>query len=161
MGYYKTAQICLNGHIITRSFDSSYSENFCSKCGANTITACPNCNSILRGKYIVPGVLDLTTDKSPAPFYCYNCGKAYPWTERAIEAAELLILEDENLNDTEKQQFSESLPDLLTESPTPRTNIAIVRFKKFLGKTASYTAEGIRDIFVDVASETIKKSLGL
>lgn len=159
MGYYRTAQICLNGHIITRAL-SSNSQKFCSQCGSETITNCPHCSSILRGRYDVPGVLDLTTDESPAPSYCYNCGKPYPWTESALEAARLLILEDENLTDDEKNKFSDSLPDMLVESPTPKTQLAIVRFKKYLGKAAVYTAEGIRDIFVDVASEAIKKSLG-
>jgi hypothetical protein len=160
MGNYKTAQICLNGHIITRSYSSKF-QKFCTKCGSEAITNCPNCGSILRGRYEVPGVLDLTADNSPAPSYCYSCGKPYPWTESALEVARLLILEDENLNDTEKEQFSDSLPDLLTESPTPKTKLAIVRFKKYIGKAATYTVEGIRDIFVDVASEAIKKSLGL
>lgn len=159
MGYYRTAQICLNGHIITRSF-SSNSQNFCSKCGSKAITSCPHCSSPLRGKYEVPGVVSLTIDKSPAPLYCYSCGKPYPWTESALEAAKLLILEDENLNDEEKNNFSESLPDILVESPTPKTQLAIVRFKKYLGKAAAYTVEGMRDILVDVASEAIKKSLG-
>lgn len=161
MGYYRTAQICLNGHLITDSADaySELQEKFCSKCGSKTIMACQHCNSKIRGDYYVEGVWGVSDYDIPA--YCHNCGKPYPWTQAAIESAALLINEDENLNSDEKQQFRETLPDLIVQSPTPRTQVAVVRFKKFISKTASYTADGIKDIFVDVASETIKKSLGL
>lgn len=162
MGYYLIAQICLNGHVITDSYNKNpeFHQNYCDKCGAETITKCPNCKTNIRGDYEVEGVAVISSRISPAPAYCYNCGNPFPWTKSAIDAAQLLINEDENLNPLEKQQFTDSLPDLFVESPTPKTQVAIVRFKKFLGKAATYTAEGIKDIFVDVASEAIKKSLG-
>ncbi|RXI57855.1 DUF2321 domain-containing protein [Clostridium tetani] len=163
MGYYHTAQVCINGHIITDNFDRNpeFRQKFCDKCGASTITDCPNCNANIRGDYEVDSLCYLGSTMHTTPAYCYNCGKPYPWTLSVLESAKLLINEDENLNQLEKQQFSESLPDLLAESPTPKTQVAIVRFKKFLAKAATYTVEGIRDIFVDIASETIKKSLEL
>ncbi|SHK46137.1 DUF2321 domain-containing protein [Tepidibacter formicigenes] len=163
MGYYHTAQICLNGHIITDSFDSNpeFREKFCSKCGAKTITNCTNCNTAIRGDYEVPDICFFGSTMHTTPAYCHNCGEPYPWTKTALESAKLLINEDENLNQLEKQQFCESLPDLLVESPTPKTKVAVARFRKFLNKVAIYTSEGIKDIFVDIASETIKKSLGI
>ena len=163
MSYYHTAQICLNGHVITDIFDSSpeLGENFCNKCGAKTITNCPNCNASIHGDYEVEGVAVIGTTMTPAPAYCYNCGEPFPWTKTALESAKALIEEDENLNPSEKQQFSETLPDLIVESPTPKTQLSIARFKKFIGRAASYTADGVRDIVTDIASETIKKSLGL
>ena len=35
MGYYHTAQICLNGHVITDSYDKNpeFRQNYCDKCG--------------------------------------------------------------------------------------------------------------------------------
>ncbi|ACQ53499.1 DUF2321 domain-containing protein [Clostridium botulinum] len=163
MGSYRIAQICLNGHIVTDSYDTTpqFREKFCTKCGSKTIISCPNCSANIRGDYESDTVCYLGSTMHTTPAYCYNCGQPYPWTKSALESARLLINEDENLSQIEKQQFSESLPDLLVESPTPKTKVAVVRFKKFLGKAATYTAEGIRDIFVDVTSETIKKSLGL
>lgn len=162
MGTYRTAQICLNGHEITTSADSSpeLTENFCSKCGAATITKCPNCNAPIRGYYHVEGVLSLG-HKYKVPSYCHNCGKPYPWTKTALESAKALIDEDENLNSEEKKQFFETLPDLIVESPTPKTQLATARFKKFISKVATYTADGVKSIIVNIASETIKKSLGL
>lgn len=161
MGYYATSIICKNGHLISGNSNGNTANNkYCTKCGSETITACLNCNTPIRGKYKADGVLDLTK-YDYVPSYCHNCGISYPWTKTALETASLLINEDENLNSLEKQQFCETLPDLIVESPTPKTQLAIVRFKKFINKAATYTADGIRDIFVDIASETIKKSLGL
>lgn len=41
---YDAAQICMNGHVITRMFHDSpeFRQNFCDKCGEKTITTCPN-----------------------------------------------------------------------------------------------------------------------
>lgn len=161
MGTYRVAQICVNGHVITHSADVRLErrQNFCSICGKPTIMQCEECNTSIRGYYYVHGVIGGSSYKKP--LYCHNCGDPYPWTKAALESTALMINEDENLNESEKQLFCESLPDLLVESPTPKTNLAVSRFKKFLGKSAKYTADGVRDIFVDVASETIKKSLEL
>ncbi|MBU3111772.1 DUF2321 domain-containing protein [Clostridium lacusfryxellense] len=163
MGFYHTAQICLNGHVVTNSFDKNVArrQDFCDKCGSKTIVNCTNCNATIHGNYQVEGVWNLQSTESTSPAYCYNCGNPYPWTETALESAKILINEDENLNSDEKLLFCKTLPELIVESPTPKTQVAIVRFKKLLSKTASYTADGLRDIFIDVASETIKKSLGL
>ncbi|WP_234121147.1 DUF2321 domain-containing protein [Clostridium hydrogenum] len=162
MPYYHIAQICLNGHKITTAADDSpeLKENFCSKCGAATITNCPDCNTSIRGYYEVEGVFSLG-NKYKVPSYCHNCGKPYPWTKTALESAKSLIDEDENLNSDEKKQFFDTLPDLIVESPTPKTQLAAARFKRFISKAATYTADGVKDIIVNIASETIKKSLGL
>lgn len=160
MGTYRIAQVCLNGHLITDSADvhPENKENFCSKCSAKTITNCPNCNDPIPGYYDVPGVFSF--GETSIPRFCRNCGNPYPWTETALEAARTLINEDENLSSDDKQKFSETLPDLIVESPTPKTQLAATRFKRFLSKSVSYTAEGLREIIVDIASESIKKSLG-
>ncbi|NEZ50199.1 DUF2321 domain-containing protein [Clostridium botulinum] len=161
MGYYKTSIICENGHLVTGDSNGNNIDNkYCRKCGAKTITSCLKCETPIRGRYKIEGFADLTS-YNYVPSYCHNCGEPYPWTKSALEASKILINEDENLTNDEKQQFCESIPDLLVEESTPRTKVAIVRFKKFLGKAATYTADGIKDIFIDVASETIKKSLGI
>lgn len=164
MSSYDIAQICHNGHIITSTYrsNSASHRDYCSKCGAPTITACPDCNTIIPGDYEGDWEnCELGEVMTNVPAYCHGCGKPYPWTKSALESAALMINDDENLNPSEKQQFCESLPDLLVESPTPKTKLAVSRFKKFMAKSAEYTVNGIRDIFVDVASETIKKSLEL
>jgi hypothetical protein len=160
MGYYKTSIICMNGHLISGTSNGDNSQNkFCRDCGAETIAKCSKCSTPIRGKYIMDGVVNLSPFNY-VPKYCHDCGAPYPWTERALESARILINEDEELSSDEKEQFSNSLPDLMVDSPTPQTTVSIVRFKKYMLKAASWTADGIRDIIVDIASETIKKSLG-
>ena len=132
MGHYRTAQICQNGHCITDSIDA-YPERgqpFCQKCGAKTITTCPSCNSRIRGDYYVEGFISLGSSFS-VPAYCYNCGKPYPWTQAAIEAATELILEEENFSPEQQEKLVAVLPDIVAE--TPKTNLATTRFKKSTG----------------------------
>lgn len=160
MGHYNTSIICKNGHLISGDSNGNNSDNkYCRKCGAETITSCPYCNTPIRGRYEMDGIADFTSYEY-VPSYCHNCGKPYPWTETALKSANALINEDENLNSSEKQQLAETLPDLIVETPTPKTQLSIARFKKLFRKAASYTADGVKEIIVDIASETIKKSLG-
>ncbi len=84
MGYYEVMQVCLNGHQITASYNSSPQrrQDYCQKCGQKTIYQCPKCKEPIQGKYIVEGVLDLT--KTPVPSNCHKCGNPYPWREKVI-----------------------------------------------------------------------------
>lgn len=158
---YKTAEICLNGHVISPRSDANNHEEYCSKCGAKTITVCPNCASQIRGWYVKEGVVTILPDKLsfPRPAYCPSCGKPYPWTESALENAALLIEEEEEFSQEQKSKLIESLPDIVSE--TPKTNVATIRFKKALSSAGKFTAEGIRQFCIDFACELAKKSLGL
>ena len=99
MGEYRTAQICLNGHIITEDISElELCENFCSQCGEPTITKCPKCNAPIRGDYY-QGYL-LAISNCIVPKYCYHCGKPYPWTQTAIDAAVALVEKMDNLKET-------------------------------------------------------------
>jgi hypothetical protein len=82
MGKYDTMQVCLNGHQITDRYDSSpeFRQNFCEKCGAETISECKNCGTKIRGHYDVEGVVAIGSSKE-VPNYCHDCGEPYPWTE--------------------------------------------------------------------------------
>ena len=79
MAYYDIMQVCLNGHRITDSYNTSPEnrQEYCDQCGAKTITTCPICNKPIRGHHYVPGVASMLT--TPVPEFCFNCGKAYPW----------------------------------------------------------------------------------
>lgn len=157
MGHYHTAQVCLNGHMINDRADStpSFNQNFCSKCGAQTITTCPSCNFPIHGDYTCDGVICFS--ETPVEAYCYNCGSPYPWTKTALETAEAIIHEDELLSEEQMQQFYACLPDLLTD--TPKTKLALIRFKKLVDKATSATGAALYDILKDIASEAIKKQL--
>lgn len=151
---YDGATICLNGHVI--SCYTANSQKYCSKCGQETYSVCAYCGQPIRGKYEVKGVLDLTGyyDK---PYYCYNCGKPYPWTQVILDSAvELLSLDDE-ISDETKQLIKDSLPDLMIE--TPQTPIAVAKYKKGMAKAGQIVADSMRQLLIDAISETAKKAL--
>lgn len=153
MSGYHTAQICKNGHVITSYADEyTYSkENYCSKCGSETITQCPKCSNTIRGRARDYGYLgDYAT-----PSYCYHCGQAYPWTLDKLEATQELLALDCVLSNEELDYLSSNLNSLLVD--TPKTNLVATKFKLSLSKISKVTASAVRDIIVDIASESAKK----
>ena len=160
MGTYHQAQICLNGHAITSAADQcpELKENFCSKCGAETVMSCPSCGVAIRGRYDVPGFIDLANTYHP-PLYCHNCGSPYPWTKTAMEAIQELIWEDDDLFDDEKDRLCKSLPDIVAE--TPKTTLAVSRVKKSAMRGASILKDALIQFAIDFGCELAKKQLGL
>ena len=83
--YYDTMQTCQKwGHKITDMYDSypNHRQNFCEKCGSNTVFKCLHCNTKIRGYYHVEGVVG--GGGADVPLNCHNCGKSYPWKNRAL-----------------------------------------------------------------------------
>jgi len=158
VGYYEVAQVCLDGHMITNRYNRNLElrKRFCDKCGAETIHQCRSCNTPIQGKYIVEGAVVLGSGPGSPPSYCHNCGKSYPWTERRLETARYLIEEADELNE-EKEELVSSLPDLVND--TPRTASAAARLRKALSKVGEHTALALKEIFIEIASETAKKLL--
>jgi len=128
--WYDTAEICLNGHIISSQALSKPEchEEYCNSCGEKTIQTCQNCNSPIRGYYHRPNIAGITTINTPS--FCYNCGNPYPWTETRLQAAQDLINEIDELSEEEKEKFADSLPDVIAD--TPKTPLAATRFNKVL-----------------------------
>lgn len=131
-GWYDTAQICLNGHVITNSSKKypQFMKNFCDRYGEPTITTCPECNQEIKGYYHTPHVI--SPSNIPAPNYCTNCGKAFPWTVSKMKAAKDLIEESDNLTKEEKEDFDKNLEVIVKESP--QTPVARARLRKYLLK---------------------------
>jgi len=156
-GWYDTAQICTNGHVVNRASVSSPQHNsqFCDKCGVPTITSCQNCNTPIRG-YYHPEAL---TSSPPytRPSFCPDCGKPYQWTEAKLKAAQDLADEVDNLSPEERSLLKKSLDDIVRE--TPQTTLAVGRFKRLVAKAGKPAADAFREILVDVLSEAIKKSI--
>jgi hypothetical protein len=148
-------QTCLNGHVITGYAATQLyrREDFCGLCGAKTIIQCPSCDASLRGFPLSWAVADKS---SPAAF-CYNCGKAYPWTESRLEAAAALIQEDNALSLEDKTQLTSSLQEIVAE--TPKTVLAVTRLKKILPKAGAAFSEALQKIVVDIAVESAKKAI--
>lgn len=156
MGTYTTARICRNGHLISKDSNSSDSRRFCPQCGAPTIIQCENCGAHIHGTYQVPGIVCIG-ESYTIPAYCYCCGSPYPWTQNALETAKAIIHEDEQLNEEQMKQFYACIPDLITT--TPKTTLALIRFKKFVDKATTSTGKALCDILKDVAAEAVKKAL--
>jgi hypothetical protein len=157
MCHYKVAEICLNGHLITDAADDypEKREKFCSKCGEATITQCPSCKTNIRGYYEIPGYIGVS-DYS-APSYCYNCGNAFPWTISKIDSAVELVQLGGVLTDSELSTFKNDLVELTKESP--KVQVASYRFKRVMGKIGGNLGNAVKDIIVDVISESAKKAI--
>lgn len=84
MGYYDIQQICLNGHRITNSYNSSpeLRRKHCPNCGAETIYKCPECNTNIPGYYRAGVGSGLPRS---VPTNCTNCGSAFPWAKSKRE----------------------------------------------------------------------------
>lgn len=151
-GYYEKATICLNGHTVSDTKDNYI--DYCSRCGKETVSSCSNCSKPIRGLYVLPDVFGFSYTK---PSYCFKCGHAFPWTEQLLNNAIELVSLDEELSENDKEIIKNALPDLIIE--TPSTPVATAKYKKFVPKAASYVQEGLRNLLVDVVSETAKKSI--
>ena len=152
---YHLGVICKNGHCIS-SYGDQALDKHCETCGAEIITRCPECGTPIRG---TPNVDESWLYQYNTPSFCWNCGNPFPWTESAIASASMLIEEEAKLSALEQGRLIESLPDIVSE--TPRTQIAVVRFKKAMVAAGKFTAEGLRQFAIDFGCELAKKQLGL
>jgi len=154
---YDTAQVCLNGHVITQ-FAGTRPERlkkFCDKCGAETIIACPKCSKSIQGYHHTGSVHG--PPRKEAPAFCHESGTAFPWTEAQIAAAQRLADETAEFTPEDREQFRQSLNDMVKQ--TPSTPLAVNRSKKLLLKGGRLVSDGLRDILVDVLSEAVKKQI--
>ncbi len=155
MGHdHDVAQICLNGHVANSSSQGfpQFNKKFCDKCGAQTITECPNCHTPIQGSY-----RESMSFGYEAPRFCFNCGRPFPWTEAKTRAAHDLAMELDGLSEHDREILARSIDDLIKESPA--TPVAATRFKKIMVKVGASAASMFREILVDVLSETAKKTL--
>ena len=144
MAHYETAQICLNGHMITSGIETGaqFASNFCSECGEKTITSCPACGTGIKGRYSAREVLSIRQIAVRA--HCHDCGQAYPWTQTRLETAREMADELDGLSADERENLKATLPDLI--STTPKTELAATRFKKILAKAGSEMAPAMKRI---------------
>ena len=93
------------------------------------------------------------------PKYCGECGKPFPWTEKALQAAKEYTDELVELTPDEKVMLKEVLDDLTSD--TARTSLAASRFKKFMTKIAPAAGGVLQKIIEAVATEAAKKMIGI
>lgn len=168
---YDVAQVCLNGHMVTDRLQSrpEMARNFCSQCGAQTISACQGCKESIPGALIStttvgsyymrrpPRVQQFAVRDGAVAGFCHGCGKPYPWTASAVTAAKTLADELEELTDAEKLLLRGSIDDLVSDNP--QTSVAVLRFKRLMPKIGKHAAEGFKDILINVLSEAVRKQL--
>lgn len=152
---YNNATICLNGHIISKY--NSNAQKYCTKCGAETYSFCSKCTSPIRGLFEPSNVYLMGERPLSLPYYCHECGAPYPWTEKILEnAVELLALDDE-LDDASKALIKNAIPDLIVDTPT--TPIAIASYRKGISSAGQILKDSLRQLLIDIISETAKKVL--
>lgn len=157
MGTYDVALVCQNGHVINSAAQSmpKHNKKFCAECGSPTTSQCSHCSTPIQGEYFADGAV-FYRRVIPAPGFCHECGKPFPWTEARIQAArELVDLSD--ASESEKEGLKASIPALT--SNTPQTPVAAAKWKRFLQGAGKQVAETSRQILVDVVSETVKKTI--
>jgi hypothetical protein len=157
VGNFDIAQVCPNGHVANSETQrhADFNRPFCEKCGEKTLIACPACNRPIRGKYRAEGFI--TSNRFTPPSYCFACGKPFPWTERAIQAAIQLSVEEGNLQGDDAEQFKNAVGDIVRD--TPATPVAVSRMRKLMGKIGPQAAQFVRDTLKDVVSESVKKAI--
>ena len=156
MSTFDVAQICLNGHVANSSAVDypQYNQDFCDKCGKETITKCGGCGADIRGL-----VRDsLAVSGYVAPKFCHTCGMLFPWTQAKIEAAHELADEIDSLSDDEKDLLKKSIDELVSDSP--KANVASLRFKKMMAKAGAEIAGVFKGILVSVVTASVKEHLG-
>ncbi len=151
---YDTAQICLNGHVITwTAIDTpSAREDHCPECGARTIMNCEHCGTPIRGA-------DRRSYELPRGIrrYCSTCGLPYPWTEQALADANALI-DELGLNVLDTEQAKEAVLNLVNNTSV---ELAGVRFRRILSTAAPAVATAIKDVTIRVLSEAALKQMGM
>lgn len=158
MGRYDTALVCLNGHAVNEAMIDWPDGNskFCPTCGATTVSSCALCNTPIRGVYHHDGAVIDVSPFRPAAF-CHGCGKPYPWTEAALEAARALAQESEGLSPEDRGILTAALGDLVIDSP--KTTLAVTRFKRIVARSGKETADAFRSILTGIVTEAVKKAI--
>lgn len=154
-GYY-TALVCPNGHVTTSMLELSPEKDqaYCSECGQETIRACPSCAAPIHGS---PGGT-VVWGYDP-PKYCHACGTPYPWTAAALAAGSELAQILEGLSPGDRQSLVASFDDLTRD--TPRTAVAVLRTKTLLSRLTREGATALRQILVAVATDEVRRQMGL
>ena len=155
MSHYATAYICTKGHVSSSGEEPSATP-FCRICGSEVISKCPNCGNRILGKQDVDELFFVAPYK--LPYYCGFCGSPYPWTRDFLDRGIELLSLEQDLDEESVSLLKDSFPDLVIESPAA-TPLAVARYKKFFPKLAQFIQDGLKNIIVEVASETVKKSL--
>jgi hypothetical protein len=160
---YKVASVCLNGHLIgfyevIDILEDREGDRFCQRCGKQAITTCLHCNRHIRGE--PSGITWMAADALPPysiPAFCHACGKPYPWMIRMVEEVKEQIELEQSLSADDKAALTTDIEDIAHNSP--RAENAAKRAKAIFQKVGGAVGSTLRDVFVSVASDFVKKIL--
>jgi hypothetical protein len=148
-GHYCPAQICLRGHV--RSIDGTpyKADERCPQCGEPCIDRCPSCKAPIRGEVVY-------TQKYTLAFYCYKCGRPYPWMEDRLQTAKELLDHDDKLSLEDREKLWGLLQYVMSD---PKSDMVPAKRKLFefgLAKAAAATREFMLDFMAKYAVEASK-----
>lgn len=158
LGNYDVQQVCENGHQITGCYNIGEGERqeFCQKCGAPTIIACPICNKEIQGDKLGEdwhGGWNSIAG-SVVPSYCHNCGKPYPWTENKIVTAIQIFAEFGDLSEEEKETIEQDITNIAKD--IPQAELSAMRIKQIWGKYGKIAYNVIMEFASKTAAEVLK-----
>jgi hypothetical protein len=119
--------------------------SFCD-CGEAIITACQHCQSTIK-----------SGTKRPAR--CGRCGKPFPWTERALQAAKDYTDQIQGLSPEDKIDLKESFTDLTKD--TANTPVAANKFIMYVKKMGPIAGDNLLKIMVNVMTQVAIKRFKL
>jgi hypothetical protein len=158
MGEYRRAAVCRRGHVYTSDVSYSPPAERCETCGAKILTSCPGCETPLRGRYHVDGVISLGDEFSP-PDFCFSCGSPLPWASRQARIWELQnLLDEEDLDEADRLSVSEQLQAL--QDPDLDEAEQVERWTRIKKVSPGLMASGQR-IIETVVTAAVKAQLGL
>lgn len=160
MQKYMNAEICQNGHLISKNLNNENHEEYCSKCGEKTIRTCPNCGTPIKGLLCLSTEYQIYSNKEyRIPSYCYNCGKPFPWIENNLKKLNAILLLDNILSDDEKGILRQYLPDIPMNDDNTLTSAALV--KAISDRAAPATKQFIIEFIKSVSIAAVSKLFGL
>lgn len=156
MASYDTAQICLNGHVISIIAGSSpeIQDEFCSKCGEKTIMECSQCKTFIHGQYYP---VSLWSNRYDLPAYCHKCGAMYPWTSRTIESAREYIKSSDSMSDDDKQVACDLLIELIKD--TPDIELASEKFKTAISELSKTKSDKLKSILEKMLTYNVQRKI--
>jgi hypothetical protein len=154
---YDIQQVCENGHRVTGCYSISAGkrQDFCQKCGAPTITDCPNCKKEIQGDRIGKNWTGevYSLGSAVVPSFCSNCGEPYPWTKNKIVTAIQILMEFGKLDEKEKETIEQDINNIVRD--IPQAELSAMRIKRIWEKCSKAGYE----IIMEFASRTAAKVL--
>ncbi len=155
-GYMPDPNPCYDGEKVLHGWQVPQVEKelarlaFCPTCGLENVFECLHCEAAIES----------AEEHAPErPSYCSSCGKPFPWTETALTAAMEYTDELEELNTQDKAVLKATINDLTAD--TPRTELAVARFKKLIRKIGPAAGDLLMKIVVNVVTDGARKLIGI